>query len=266
MRTLFLAFVFSVLGLTAVQAETLQLFAAGSLKRALGDVAKAFEAATGNKVETSFAPSGLLRKRIEGGDAADVFASANMKHPEALAQQGKGGPVVQFARNKLCAIAQPGVTVSGDTLLDVLLDPKVRVGTSTPKADPSGDYAWELFGKADKIKAGAFKTLDEKALKLTGGPDSEKAPKGRNQYGWVMENGKADVFLTYCTNAVLAKKEVAALQIVQIPPSLAVGASYGLIVLKGAPKEAQALADHILSEAGQKVLADYGFETKTGSR
>ena len=59
--------------------------------------------------------------------------------------------------------------------------------TSTPKADPSGDYAWRLSAKADKVKPGAEKALDAKAVKLTGGPTSEKAPKGRNQYGWVME-------------------------------------------------------------------------------
>jgi molybdate transport system substrate-binding protein len=48
-----------------------------------------------------------------------------------------------------------------------------------------------------------------KALLLTGGPTSEKEPQGKNQYGWVMVSGKADVFLTYCTNAILAHKEVA---------------------------------------------------------
>src|SRR5690606_12020460 len=133
--------------------------------------------------------------------------SANMKHPETLAKAGKAGPVRMFARNKLCAIAQPGVKVTTATLLDVLLDAKVRVGTSTPKADPSGDYAWKLFEKAEKARPGAFKTLDANALKLTGGPTSEKAPKGKNQYGWVMSEKKADLFLTYCTNAVLAKKD-----------------------------------------------------------
>jgi molybdate transport system substrate-binding protein len=100
----------------------------------------------------------------------------------------------------------------------------VRVGTSTPKADPSGDYAWELFQKADKIKPGSFATLSGKALQLTGGPDSAKAPEGRNQYGWVMAEQKADIFLTYCTNAVLAQKEVQALKIIRIPEALSVGA------------------------------------------
>ena len=67
-----------------------------------------------------------------------------MKHPAALAEAGKAPPVVMFARNRLCALAAPGVSVSSETLLDRILDPKVKLGTSTPKADPSGDYAWKL--------------------------------------------------------------------------------------------------------------------------
>jgi len=257
------ALLLSLMASIVTMADTVSLYAAGSLKAALGDVARDFEAATGHRVETTFAPSGLLRKRIEAGEGAHVFASANMKHPATLHKAGKAGPVTMFARNKLCAIAQSDVAVTMETLLDVLLDPGVRVGTSTPKADPSGDYAWELFRKAGKIRGGALETLDAKALKLTGGPTSEKAPKGRNQYGWVMENKKADIFLTYCTNAVLAKKEVASLRIVTVPAALSVGANYGLTLIDGAPGKtgaAEALAAYILSGDGQKVLAAYGFD------
>ena len=158
-------------------------------------------------------------------------------------------------------MAQPEIEVTTETLLSILLNEKIRVGTSTPKADPSGDYAWELFKKAEKIKAGSFAILSTKALQLTGGPDSEKAPEGKNHYGWVMSEKKADVFLTYCTNAVLAQKEVPVLKIIRINEALSVGADYGLIVRKGASKEASQLADYILSPAGQKILGGYGFET-----
>lgn len=262
MGRILLALIMLGFGGAMARAETLQLYAAGSLKAALGDVAKAYEAASDDTVETTFGPSGLLRKRIEGGESAHVFASANMKHPQALEQQGKSGPVTQFARNKLCAIAQPDLKVSSESLLDVMLDEGTRLGTSTPMADPSGDYAWALFEKAGKAKPGAFETLDAKALKLTGGPDSDKAPEGRNQYGWVMSEKKADVFLTYCTNAVLAQKDTADLRIVRIPDELGVGANYGLTVLKGAPEEARKLADFILSSDGREILVRYGFETR----
>ncbi|MCB2101869.1 MAG: molybdate ABC transporter substrate-binding protein, partial [Rhodobacterales bacterium] len=217
---------------TAAMADKVNLYAAGSLRAALGDVAQDFARASGHEVATTFAPSGLLRQRIEKGEPAQVFASANMKHPKTLEAAGKAGPVTRFARNKLCAIAQPGVAVTTDNLLSVLLDPAVRVGTSTPKADPAGDYAWKLFARADKVRPGALAALDAKALKLTGGPTSAPAPKGRNKYGWVMENKRADVFLTYCTNAVLARKEVPDLQIVTVPDNLSVGAEYGLTLLR----------------------------------
>jgi len=253
----------AALSMTAARAadQPLQLYAAGSLKAALSDVAADYEKTTGTKIAATFGPSGLLRERIEKGEAAEVFASANMKHPEILMKAGRGGPVALFARNKLCALAQPAVAVTTETLLDVLLDPALRLGTSTPKADPSGDYAWALFAKAEAVQRGAQAALEQKALQLTGGPDSAKAPEGRNTYGWVMESGQADIFLTYCTNAVLAQREVAGLKIVAIPAALAVGADYGLIVLDSAPAEAWRLALHILSPAGQKILAGYGFES-----
>lgn len=243
------------LAMTPAMAEEVSLFAAGSLKAALSDVAEDYAAAYGTPVATRFGPSGLMRERIEAGEVAHVFASANMRHPRTLESAGKGGPVALFARNRLCGLARPDVTVSTDTLLEVMLSDDVRLGTSTPKADPSGDYAFELFdksGHADALKA--------KALQLTGGPDSAKPPEGRNNYAWVLDSDQADVFLTYCTNAVLAKKEMPALQIVQVPEALSVGADYGLIVLDDAPAEAWKLAMHILSPAGQSVLTEYGFD------
>jgi molybdenum ABC transporter molybdate-binding protein len=242
-------------------AESVRLYAAGSLKAALTETARAFEAENaGVKIEMEYAASGLLRERIEGGETAHVFASADLGHPAKLAASGHASSqVMVFARNQLCALARPELKLTPAALLDTMLDPAVRVGTSTPKADPSGDYAFALFAKAEKHKAGARLALEGKAQQLTGGPTSEKAPAGRNQYAWVMEGGKVDVFLTYCTNAVLAKKEIETLQIVQIPAELNVGAEYGMIVLKNAPDSASRFAQFILGEAGQGFLTKYGF-------
>lgn len=256
-------YLFVVLGMLAAMpakaADNVTLFAAGSLKTALGEVAQAYTARHGTAVATEFAASGLLRKRIEEGARPDVFASANMAHPRKLAAAGIGGPVMLFARNRLCALVQPGLAVTSETLLEVMLRPEVRLGTSTPKADPSGDYAWELFGKADTVKPGSFALLDAKALKLTGGPDSPKPPAGRNTYGWVMAEKQADIFLTYCTNARLAQSEVTELRIVTLPESLSVGADYGLTVIGADSPAAWRLAAFILSPDGQTILDQYGF-------
>ncbi|SEL59584.1 molybdenum ABC transporter, molybdate-binding protein [Roseivivax marinus] len=245
----------------AIGQDSVSLIAAGSLRAALGQVASDYETASGTTVETTFGPSGLMRQEIENGAKAHVFASANMAHPRTLEEAGRGGPVVLFARNRLCGIARPALDIASDTLLDVMLSQGTRLGTSTPGADPSGDYAWDLFGKAEGLSPGAQEALEEKAMQLTGGPDSEPAPEGRNTYAWVMENDRADLFLTYCTNAVLAQREVPDLQIAQVPEALSVGADYGLMVLNDAPDAAWRLAFHILSPAGQAVLADYGFDT-----
>jgi molybdate transport system substrate-binding protein len=258
MRWLALPFALMLSTGGAVAAD-LGVYAAGSLKAALTDVAQAYQERYGTAVALTFAASGLLRERIEGGEAPEVFASANMAHPQALADAGWGGPVVLFARNRLCALAQPGLVVSTATLLDTLLDDAVRLGTSTPKADPSGDYAWQLFEKAEALRPSTFAILDAKALQLTGGPESEKPPEDRNTYAWVMEEERADIFLTYCTNAVLAQEEVPGLQIVAVPEELSVGADYGLLVRRDAPPQAWQLALFILSPEGQAILAGYGF-------
>jgi len=240
-------------------AEPVQLYAAGSLRSALTEVATAFETQTGIKVRAKFGPSGTLKDEIAAGARADVFASANMEHPQALASARKSGPVVLFARNRLCALARPGVAIETATLLDRMLDPAVKLGTSMPRADPSGDYAWEVFRKADKLRPGAFALLERKALKLVGGPDAPTAPPGRTVYGMLIAEGKADLFLTYCTNAMEAKKDVGGAQIVTLPDELAVGADYGLTVIADAPSDAYRFAMSILSADGQQILARYGF-------
>jgi molybdate transport system substrate-binding protein len=241
-------------------AETVQVYAAGSLKAALTDIAKAYDASTGNKVEAKYGPSGLLKNEIAGGAKADVFASANMEHPQALYDEKKSGPVIRFVRNKLCALAKPGLALDSTSLLNHMLDPNVKLGTSTPKADPSGDYAFEVFKKADAIKPGARAVLEKKALQLTGGATSAIPPSGRTAYGWHVAEGRADIFLTYCTNALAAQKEDSRQQIVSLPDTLAVGADYGLAVMLGAPSSAQQFVGFIMSSQGQQILVSHGFE------
>ena len=243
----------------AAGADPVQVYAAGSLRDALTEIARDHEARTGQKVVLTFAASGLLRERIEQGAPAQVFASADTKHPQRLANQGQWQAPVIFTRNTLCALAQSAVAVTPDTLLSTMLQPQVRLGISTPKADPAGDYAWALFQKAEALQPGATARLEAKALQLTGGANSAQAPAGRNTYAWVMEQNRADVFLTYCTNAVAARAEVPSLQVVAVPEALQVGAAYGLTVRAGAPAQAQAFAQAVLQPPAQAVLRRLGF-------
>jgi molybdate transport system substrate-binding protein len=252
----------SLCGPTAVRADsTIRVLAAGSLTGAFTELAKIYGAQTGDKVETAFGPSGLLLDRIEKGEAADLFASANMAHPETLAREGKASPAVVFVRNTLCGIARPDIHLTTANFLERILDPSVKLGTSTPKADPGGDYAWALFAKADTVKPGSRSALESKALQLVGGASSPPVPAGRNALAYFLEEHQADVFLAYCSSGQAAG---GGLDIVATPASLTVGADYGLAVVKhDTAREAVAsrFAFFVLSPAGQAVLARYGFRT-----
>ena len=252
-------------GKTPVAAEAtgaaVLVYAAGSLREVLTAIASEHEARTGQKISLTFGASGLLRERIEKGEPAQVFASADIDHPQRLAACGGWQAPVVFTRNALCALTSDAITATPATLLATMLQPEVRVGISTPKADPAGDYAWALFGKADALQPGATARLEAKALKLTGGADSPKPPAGRGTYAWVMDQGQADVFLTYCTNAVSAQKEVPRLKIVEIPAELQVGAAYGVTVRNGAQPAAGAFAQALLAPPAQAVFRRFGFAT-----
>lgn len=245
--------------LASAQDAPVRLYAAGSLRAALTEVAQAYTAAGGARVDGTFGPSGVLRERIEKGGPAEVFASADIGNAQAIARAGLGSSPVVFARNRLCALAAPNVDVTPETLLERMLDPRVKLGTSTPKADPSGDYAWQLFERAEKLRPGAFSTLDAKALKLTGGPNSPSPPPDRSIYAVMIAEKKADIFLTYCTNALPVVREVSGARMVAIPDALAVGASYGMTVLNDARPAAQKLALYIVSIPAQEILARHGF-------
>jgi ABC-type molybdate transport system substrate-binding protein len=74
-----------------------------------------------------------------------------------------------------------------------------------------------------------------------------------------MRQGQADIFLTYCTNAIAAQKEVSALRVLEIPPALQVGAAYGLTVRKGASDQSREFTEYLLSRKAQLVFQRFGF-------
>lgn len=261
-RELLIALALAVMAAPAA-AQTVRLHAAGSLRTALVEVSGAFEKTHGVKVEAKYGASGLLRDEIAAGAIAEVYASANMEHPQALANLGKSGPVVLFARNRMCVLARPGLSIDSTNLVALMLDPQIKLATSTPKADPAGDYAWDVFRKAEALAPGAFKALEAKALQLVGGPVTPVLPPGRSVYGALIAEGKADMFLTYCTNALAAVAENSSQQMMPLPSRLAVGADYGLTVMNSASPQAYRFAMFILSAEGQRILLKNGFATPT---
>ena len=160
------AITLAIMGITNLSHA--HLFAAGSLRDAFVALMAAYRERTGVEFVPLFGPSGKLREQIERGDVPAVFASASIEHTDALFKAGILRESVVLARNRLCVLARPGISLDADRLLDLLLDPAIRVGTSTPGADPSGDYTWAFFRNAGSARPGAFTTLDAKALQLTG--------------------------------------------------------------------------------------------------
>jgi ABC-type molybdate transport system substrate-binding protein len=202
----------------------------------------------------------VLRQRIEQGENADLFASADMGNPLALSRAGKAGPVILFARNRLCALVRPGLAVTPDTLLSTLLRPEIKLGTSTPKADPAGDYTWAMFAKADAIRPGSRAVLEAKALQLVGGSTSASPPAGTDIFAWHLREGRADIFLGYCSAGAGFNKDLPGATVVNVPSELATGAAYGLTLLPTKNAQAAAFALFMLAQDGQKILAQNGFD------
>jgi ABC-type molybdate transport system substrate-binding protein len=74
-----------------------------------------------------------------------------------------------------------------------------------------------------------------------------------------MAEGRADIFLAYCTAARSAQGENPGQQIVQLPDALAIGADYGMTVALEASPQAHRFALFVLSQDGQRILARHGF-------
>jgi ABC-type molybdate transport system substrate-binding protein len=244
---------------TADDIHPMRIMAAGSLGDAFKELLAAFNAPAGQVSAPVFGPSGVLRGRIEAGEAADLFASADMAQPRLLAKAGKGLPVVMFVRNRMCVLARPQLGLTSDNLLDRLLDSKLRLATSTPGADPAGDYTWTIFAKAESLHPGAEAVLQQKAMKLTGGADSKPLVPGHSATAGIFLADRADAMMGYCSGSAAAQKEVPGLVSLPVPQPLSVGPAYGMIVLSENPLAAR-FALFIMSEQGQAILAHQGFD------
>jgi molybdate transport system substrate-binding protein len=160
------------------RADMVQLYAAGSLRAAFNEVGNAFHTRFGIAVQAKYGPSGILKDEIAGGAKADVFASANMIHPQSLADAGKSGPVVLFCAQQVVRAGQarPAGYPGQSTGPNARSERQARHFHA--KADPSGDYAFDVFDKAEALRPGARAVLEGKALQLTGGPASVQPPAG----------------------------------------------------------------------------------------
>ena len=234
---------------------TLKILAAGSLRAVWPDLVAAFNALSGLKVTTDFGPAGLLRQRIEAGEPCDFFASANRRHPETLSQSGRAAEVGFFAANTLCLTIKRDIVTQADDWLSLLCRDDLRLATSTPLSDPSGDYTWQLFDNIEQRHHGLGIMLKAKARALVGGPDSFAVPAGELAAQWLIEQQHADMFIGYASYAPRLRR-CPQLQVINIPAPFNVQAEYSWACCSAA---AQPFAAFLSSAAAQTLLQQHGF-------
>ncbi len=246
--------------MSPASADTLKVIGAGSLAEVFTDLLHDFPAESDTVVTPTFGPSGLMRQNIEAGAEVDLFASADMEQARRLAAGHPDRWVVNFTRNRLCAVARDAVGLTPDNMLSRFLDPAVRLATSTPGADPGGDYAWAVFDRAEAVHPGARAALTSRALKLYGGgAATPPLVAGKGPLEGIFLADRADVVLGYCSGAPEVLHQVPGLTSVALPPDLTVGPAYGMVLLDTKPVTLR-FALFVMSEAGQAVLKVHGFD------
>lgn len=239
----------------------IRVLAAGSLRHALPAIIEAFSAETGLVASLFLGPAGLLRKRIEAGEAFDVFASANMAHPQRLAVAGFAETPTCFAHNRLCVMARAELGLTEANFLSVLANPSLRIGTSTPGDDPAGDYAFEMFDRVEAERPGL--SLKQRARQLVGGRDTPPPPPGRGS-GWAIVEGLVDLMVSYWSNARLSADDPA-FSIVAVPSTLAPAIDYGVGLAAGAGEAPRRLRNFLLSDRSRSILSATGFQPASPS-
>ncbi|MEQ6277136.1 substrate-binding domain-containing protein [Kluyvera huaxiensis] len=238
---------------------TLTLFAAGSLRRAFIPLQAQFTQQTGIAVDINFGPAGLLRERIEKGEACSVFASANRQHPQALHEAGRAQSPRLFARNELILTVKNSPQTVGKEWLELLSDSALRLGTSTPECDPSGDYTWQLFDHIEASHPGLGESLKRRAMQLAGGRDTLTLPPGVIASSWLLREGWADLFIGYAHYATALVGETD-IRSVSIPAPWNIRCEYYVTQLEESDAARQ-FCQFMLAQDGQRCLHDAGFLT-----
>ncbi len=142
---------------SAQAAAQYTVFAAASMKDALDQAAKDFEAANGTRIVLSFASTSVLAKQVEVGAPADAFVSADEQWMDYLTQHKlvKTETIRTIARNDLVIAATPGTKPVTDA--EGLLT-KGKFAMGDPKGVPAGKYgkaALESLKLWDKVQTNA---------------------------------------------------------------------------------------------------------------
>jgi len=229
-------------------AETVRVFAASSLTEAFREIAAAHEAARpGMKVELSFAGTQVLRTQIEQGAPADVFASADLAHSEALARAGLLATPRTFARNAL-AVVVPAGPARVASLAD-LARPGVRVVVAGP-AVPAGRYTVEALRRL--AAPGSLGPGFDARVRANVVSEETNVRAVLSK----VVLGEADAGFVYQTDAASAGARV---RVLEVPSSVVAEYSIGVVSGAADAAAAEAFVGLVLGERGQAILRRHGF-------
>jgi len=231
----------------AVTAADVTVFAAASLKEAMDEQAKTFEAGTGNKVIVSYGASNTLAKQIEAGAPADIFISADLDWMDYLDQKKLLAPNTRFdlLRNTLVLIAPSSsnstLRIGPNFALAAALGSE-KLAMANPDSVPAGKY-----GKSALEKLGAWGSVEKQVARA----ENVRAALA------LVSRGEAPFGIVYRTDA-LADKGV---KIVDTFPSDSHPPIIYPAALLATSKSAAAkpLLDYVRSVPARSVWEKYGF-------
>src|SRR5262245_4228751 len=231
-------------------AETLRVFAAASLTDAFQEIGKTYEKDhPGDSVELNFAGSQVLRTQIEQGAPADVFASADLVHADALKSGGQLGAYQVFACNRLVVVV-PAHDAKVGRLQD-LVRPGMKIVVAGATV-PVGRYTTQVLSKV--AAAGIFG--DDFQTRVQANVASQET-NVRAVLAKVTL-GEADAGFVYATDASTVPEKA---HMLDIPERYNVVAEYpiGVVTKSAAPEKAKLFVALVLGQEGQAILRKYGF-------
>jgi molybdate transport system substrate-binding protein len=239
-------------GAASALSGSLTVYAAASLTDAFAEIGEAFEAANpGVDVAFNFAGSSALRTQIEEGAPADVFASANTTHMDALVEAGLAVDPTIFVHNSLVVIT-PSDNPAGLATFADLKNSGLNLVLAAEEV-PVGGYARDMLANADADPEFGAGFSDAVLANLVSNESNVKQVVAKVQLG------EADAGVVYGSDVT---PDVAPnLHTIQVPDAVNVIADYPIATLIDADNAdlAQAFVEFVLSLEGQTILAKWGF-------
>ena len=231
----------------SAQAADVTVFAAASLKNALDDAAKKYEAKTGDKVVVSYAASSALAKQIEQAAPADIFFSADLDWMDYLEQRKLIDPASRHTLlgNTLVLVAPKDSTVSlviekNFPLLQAL-GPDGKLAMASVDSVPAGKY-----GKAALTYLGVWDTV---------APRVAQAENVRAALTFVAR-GEAPLGIVYGTDA---RSEPAVKVVGTFPEDSHPKILYPVALTSSAKPEAHKFLEFLLSSEAAPSFEAQGF-------